>query len=98
MNYEVTVRFAKLNLMRFISHLDLMRLFQRAVRRSGLPVSFSQGFNPHLKLKIIPAIKLGLESNDLKAIIQFEKKIENTELMALLKANLPTGIEILEVS
>ena len=50
--------------MRFISHLDLMRLFQRALRRVGLSVEITKGFSPHLKISIVRALKLGLESDN----------------------------------
>lgn len=94
---EITIRFAKLGIMRFISHLDLMRLFQRALRRAGIPVAFSEGFNPHVKLKVIPALKLGVESNDLKVVLKLREDFENTRLKDLLQNNLPIGIKILEV-
>lgn len=97
MPLEITIRFAKLGIMRFVSHLDLMRLFQRALRRAGIPVAFSEGFNPHIKLKVIPALKLGVESRDLKVIVRLKEDFENTRLKELLQNNLPIGIEILEV-
>lgn len=83
--------------MRFISHLDMLRLFQRALRRADLPLSFSQGYSPHIKLKIIPAIKLGLESDDLKAVIRFDGIVSDAQIIKRLKDNLPKGIDILEV-
>lgn len=95
---ELTIRFSKKGAMRFISHLDTLRLFQRAIRRTGFPVDFSKGFSPHLKLKIIPALKLGLESNDLKAVVEFKKEINKIDFINFLKNNLPEGIEILEAN
>ena len=97
MPLEITIRFAKLGIMRFVSHLDLMRLLQRALRRAGIPVAFSEGFNPHIKLKVIPALKLGVESSDLKVVLRLKEDFENARLKDLLQNNLPIGIEILEV-
>ena len=54
--------FSKTGDMRFISHLDLVRLFQRACRRAGLPVAVTKGFSPRLKISILKALKLGVES------------------------------------
>jgi len=81
---------------RFISHLDLMRLFGRAVRRSGVPVAMSQGFSPHPKISIEPALKLGLESRSLEARFGLSGRMDKEELKERLRSGLPGGIEILE--
>ncbi|WP_369677352.1 TIGR03936 family radical SAM-associated protein, partial [Ruminococcus sp. CAG:330] len=47
-NISVRVRFAKLGRAKYISHLDLIRCFQRAVCRAGLPAAYSAGFHPHM--------------------------------------------------
>lgn len=48
--------------MKYISHLDLMRLFTRAMRRADLPLKMTEGFNPHPKFSIQRALKLGLRA------------------------------------
>ena len=55
--------------MRYISHLDLMRLFMRAMRRAELPLKMSEGFSPHPKLSFKRALKLGVESQQEEASI-----------------------------
>ncbi|MBU6430635.1 MAG: TIGR03936 family radical SAM-associated protein, partial [Cyanobacteria bacterium REEB65] len=55
-------RFVKDGDLRFISHLDLARLFERALRRAGLPVVFSQGFNPHPAIEFAAPLALGVTS------------------------------------
>ncbi|MBN1872216.1 MAG: DUF2344 domain-containing protein, partial [Candidatus Omnitrophica bacterium] len=55
-SYGFDITLEKKGTMRFISHLDLLRLFQRAARRARLPLKFSQGFSPHPKIKIEPAL------------------------------------------
>lgn len=80
----------------YISHLDLMRLFQRALRRAQLPVALSKGFSPHPKISIKPALKLGLSSSDLEADIYLNEAVEEREFKNKLQAQLPQGIEILE--
>lgn len=94
---KLIVIFAKTGLMRFISHLDLMRLFQRASRRARLPVALSQGFSPHPKIGFKRALKLGLESQDEEAIFQIEGWIKPVEFKERLQAQLPEGIQITEV-
>ena len=54
------VKFAKTAEMRFTSHLDVMRAFQRGLRRAGLPVCFSTGFSPHPRMSFGPPLPLGL--------------------------------------
>lgn len=80
--------------MRFISHLDLMRLFQRSLRRAGLPVTVTQGFSPHLKISIDRALKLGVESLDEKLTVHMSRLVEPASFVELLNKNLPEGIRI----
>jgi radical SAM-linked protein len=96
--YAYQIRFKKTGVMRYISHLDLLRLFQRAARRAGMPLSLTEGFNPHPKVKIEPALKLGLESSDLKAEIILSKPFSSNEILERLQKELPDGIDIKEVN
>jgi radical SAM-linked protein len=89
--------FSKRGEMRFISHLDLMRLFQRALRRAGLPAEITRGFNPHLKVSIPKALKLGVEGQNEEAIIHMEKAVEPEFFMESMNANLPEGIRVKKV-
>jgi radical SAM-linked protein len=86
--------FQKTGDMRFISHLDLMRLFQRALRRANLPVTITQGFSPHLKISINRALKLGAESLDEALTVHMSKVVETALFTELLNKNLPEGIRI----
>ncbi len=60
---KVRIQWGKKGLVRFLSHLDNNRIFQRAIRLSGLPVVMSQGFNPHQKLSFGPPLPLGYSSD-----------------------------------
>ena len=80
--------------MRFISHLDLMRLFQRALRRADLPVVITQGFSPHLKISIDRALKLGAESLDEALTVHLSRLVEPSLFTELLNKNLPEGVRI----
>ena len=95
--YLVNFKFAKKGVMRFISHLDLMRLFTRALRRAEFPLKMTEGFSPHPKFSIKRALKLGLESDNEEATVVLKEKIEPQDFNARLKQQLPTGIEIKSV-
>ena len=82
--------------MRYISHLDLMRLLMRAARRANLPLYFTKGFSPHPKLRIERALKLGLESGYEKAEILLTRKINHKVFRQRLNRQLPEGIRIQE--
>ena len=64
---SIDIIFSKQGQLRFISHLDLLRLFSRACRRARLPVVLSKGYSPKLKIKIKRALKLGIESRNEEA-------------------------------
>lgn len=96
-NVKYKLKFAKTGDMKYISHLDLVRLFSRATRRAELPVVLSEGFSPRPKISIFPAIKLGLESNDLEAVFVLDRDVEVQGFKNSLQSQLPEGIKILEV-
>ena len=56
------LRFGKTSRLRFVSHLDLQRFFQRALNRTGLPIAYSQGFNPHALMSFASALAVGWTS------------------------------------
>jgi len=87
--------FSKKGDMRFVSHLDLMRLFQRASRRAGLPVTVTKGFSPHLKISIAKALKLGLESDGEEATFYMDKTVTPQNFIDSINAKLPEGIRVI---
>ncbi len=92
--YKLSFVFAKIGKMRFISHLDLMRLFVRAMRRADLPLKMSEGFSPHPKLSLKRALKLGLESEHEEASIVLKEGLSFIEFKERLQKQLPEGIII----
>ena len=93
---RIRIKFGKKGLMRFVSHLDLMRLFQRAARRAEVPVFITKGFSPHPKISIQPALKLGMESSSLEAVFKLDGWMKPANFKERLQAELPGGIEISE--
>ena len=80
--------------MRFISHLDLVRLFQRALRRAGLPVTVTKGFSPRLKVSITKALKLGVESGHEEAVIYTDESVDTKNFIESINKQLPEGIKV----
>lgn len=91
------IRFGKRSRLRFISHLDLQRFFQRALNRTGLPVAYSQGFTPHPIMSFGSALALGWTSEyeiwDIKLSVPMGRK--RTE--DAVRAALPEDLPVLEV-
>ena len=80
--------------MRFVSHLDLVRLFQRALRRAGLGVVITKGFSPHIKMSIVKALKLGVESRSEEVVFYMSEKILSQNFISSINAKLPEGVKV----
>lgn len=93
---KLKVSFAKKGDIRLISHLDLLRLFNRALRRSKMPVTISKGFNPRPKVSVTPALKLGKESDSLELQVRLDGWVEPSLFSERLQCQLPEGIELKE--
>ena len=93
---KLEILFCKKGILRYISHLDIVRLFQRAVRRAGLSVAMSQGFSPYYRISFGNALKLGVESEGEKAEFSLEKWIEPEEFKSRLNEKLPEGIKVVK--
>jgi radical SAM-linked protein len=92
---KIKVVFSKTGDMRFVSHLDLVRLFQRAVRRAGLPVAMTKGFSPHLRISITRALKLGVASTGEEAVFHIDGEVRPQDFTDLMNAKMPEGVKIL---
>ena len=88
--------FYKKDNMRFISHLDLQRLFQRAIKRGNVKVAYSNGFNPHELMNIVQPLSLGFESEGELVEIDTEIPYEAKKLMSALNLALPEGIKFID--
>lgn len=82
----------------WISHLDLMRLFQRAFKRAGLPLTHTQGYNPRPSVSIALPLSVGVESScELLDFDLYGDPVDNDELCARLNESLVDGIRVLKV-
>jgi len=91
--YRIT--FEKKNLARFVGHLDLQTLFQRALKRAGLPMAYSQGFNPHMLISFAQPLPLGMESLCEMVDVEVTQEIEPLEAVAKLNDALPEGFNVI---
>jgi radical SAM-linked protein len=93
---KVRLRYAKRGKLRFASHRDIARAFERAVRRAGLPIAYSQGYSPHPKISWVGAAPTGAASEAEYAEIQLVEHIDPQVVRAELDAALPDGLAVLE--
>ena len=91
------IRFGKQPRLRFISHLDLQRFFQRAVNRTGLPIAYSQGFNPHPVMSFGSALALGWTSEYEVIDIKLSAPMGRKRTEDAVRAALPEDLPVLEV-
>ena len=87
--------FEKKPRLRHIGHLDLMRAMQRALRRSGLPLRYSQGFNPHILLTFAAPLSVGMPGKREIMEVPLEGKVTPEEFTARLSAALPPDLPLL---
>lgn len=92
---KLLLRLEKGEKVKYISHLDMQRLFQRALRRAKLPCAYSQGFNPHMLVSFACALPVGVCSKAEYAEVVLERFVPPTECMARLNEVLPDGVKIL---
>lgn len=90
------MRYAKRGRLRFTSHRDIARAFERALRRAHVPMAFSQGFNPHPKISWIGAAPTGAASEAEYVEIQLIETVEPASLLPELDRAMPPGLDLLE--
>ena len=91
------ITFTKHGALRYIGHLDLHRLWERAMRRAELPLSYSQGFHPQPKISLASALPLGFSSLGEVLDVRFNEEIPTEEIASRLKDNLPPDIQVTNV-
>jgi radical SAM-linked protein len=94
---RLRVFFAKEGRLRFISHHDLMRLWERALRRTGLPLKLSEGFNPRPQISFPAALALGVESRSEVFETELTEWVSPRRAREILEKELPQGIGVTSV-
>ena len=92
----VRIKYSKLGDISYISHLDIIKLMERIVRRTGLKLSYSEGFNPHPKTAFSPALQLGVQSHCEYLDMEFDEAVEEDLLIQKLNEKTVEGINFIE--
>ena len=92
---KVRIKFRKNGVMKFIGHLDIMRFFQKALRRADIPVAFSGGFSPHMIMSFANPLGVGLTSDGEYFDLELTEPISSKEAVNRLNAQMAEGMEVL---
>ena len=95
---KVRIKFAKYGVMKFIGHLDTMRFFQKAIRRAGVDVKYSEGFSPHQIMSFAAPLGVGMESYGEYMDIEVLSMPSAEQMKHDLNQVMVEGVEILSVT
>ncbi len=93
---RLRIKYSKLMPLAMLSHTEMMTLFFRAISRAGLPVAFSEGFNPHPKFSFGPALAVGIESEAEILDMELSYAIDLKTAANALNLVLPSGVRVFE--
>lgn len=91
---NIRARFIRGEEVKYISHLDLMKLFERALRRSGIPIYYSQGFNPHPQIVFGLPLSVGVTSEAEYVDFELSSEMDPSEFVETLNKQLPQGLRL----
>ena len=89
---RMRVTFATADTVKYVGHLDMHRAWERAIRRAGLPLAYTQGFNPQARLQSAAALPVGFTGQGEVADVFLNEALEPAEFLSRLTAALPPGI------
>lgn len=92
---KVRVKFAKQGAMKFIGHLDIMRYFQKAVKRAGIDVAYSEGFSPHMIMSFAAPLGVGITSTAEYFDMEIKTPMSSKEALECLNKAMVEGMEVL---
>ena len=96
-NIKYRFKFTKGEEVKFIGHLDVMIAFQRALKRAGIPIAYSQGFNPHQLIAFASPLSLGYTSGGEYGDFQLKYAMDENEIMERLNLAMPDGMRVTEI-
>lgn len=94
---NVRVFYSKTGPAKYISHLDITRCMQRSLKRAGIPVWYTQGFNPHMYMTFALPLSLGYESVCEAMDLRLTELMDFTEMKTRLNASLPRDLQVLSI-
>ncbi len=95
---RIKFRFARHAPLKHISHLDMMRLFQRALRRSGLPLVYSEGYNPHLRFNLALPLPVNVTASEEFGEVYLSETVSPDQFVSTLRAQLPESLDLKSAS
>ncbi len=95
---KIRIKFSKYGIMKYIGHLDMMRFFQKAIRRAGIDVKYSEGFSPHQIMSFAAPLGVGMESRGEYMDIEVLSMTSTQDMKAALDQAMVEGVEILSVT
>lgn len=93
---RLRIRFSRGQEVKFISHLDIMRLWQRALNRAGISLAYSEGFNPHPRMSLAAPLAVGVTSEAELMDITLTRFVSPHFFTSAVGQQLPPGTEILQ--
>ena len=91
---KIRIKFRKYGVMKFIGHLDIMRYFQKAIRRADIDISYSGGFSPHMIMSFAAPLGVGITSDGEYFDIEVNSTKSSAEALAALNATMVEGVEV----
>lgn len=95
---KIRIKFAKYGTMKFIGHLDIMRFFQKAIRRAGIDIRYSEGFSPHQIMSFAAPLGVGIESKGEYLDIEVNSMTSTEVMKEALNQVMVPGVEIVSVT
>lgn len=95
---KIRIKFSKEGPVKFIGHLDIMRYFQKAIRRADIDIAYSMGFNPHQIMSFASPLSVGHESSGEYFDIELNSMTDTEDIKTRLNAVMTDGIKILKVA
>ena len=93
----IATKFAKEGAMKFIGHLDIMRYFQKAVKRANLDVAFSEGFSPHMIMSFASPLGVGITSTGEYFDMELKSATTSSDMVKRLNDAMAEGMKILSI-
>lgn len=94
---RVRVKFAKTDFMKYIGHLDVMRFFQKVLRRAQIDVAYSEGFSPHMLMSFAQPLGVGLTSEGEYFDLDLKSALSSAEMIRRMNEQMPEGMSVSQV-
>ena len=94
---KARIKFRKYGVLRFIGHLDVMRFFQKLMRRADIPIAFTGGYSPHMIISFASPLGIGLTSDGEYLDIELTAPVDSLEAVKRMNKECAEGIEVISI-